>query len=354
MLREDAAGDQVQIPVGESTRVAEARRKAVELAGRIGLDETKTGACAVIASEMGTNLVKHATDGEMFLRHVTQGAMRGIELVAIDRGPGIANVNHALKDGMSTAGSSGNGLGAMVRMAAEFDIHSLPGRGTSLVARIWNGAVPARLASGMKTGVIQTAKPGETVSGDAWHSECTGNRTLCAVVDGLGHGALAAQAAQVAVETLRTHAGAPLTEQVDLAHRALRPTRGVALGIAEILHDQELVKFVGIGNIMASIWQAGSTRSMVSQNGILGHQIRRVMEFHYPWSESAILVMCSDGINTHWDLNPYTGLTARDPSLIAATLYRDFSRGRDDATVVILKRSKVEGYLEDSHLTRRG
>ncbi|MGC3976464.1 MAG: ATP-binding protein/SpoIIE family protein phosphatase [Nitrospira sp.] len=344
MIREQqVAGDQVQVPVGESTRVAEARRKAVELAGRIGLDETKTGTCAVIASEMGTNLVKHATDGEMFVRSVTQGTMQGIELVAIDRGPGMSNVSHALQDGTSTAGSSGNGLGAMMRMAAEFDIHSLPGRGTSLVARVWNGPVPAGQGSVMKTGVIHMAKPGEAVCGDAWYSECTGHRTLCAVVDGLGHGALAAQAAQLAVETLRAHAQASLTEQVDLAHRALRPTRGAALGIAEILHDQQLVKFVGIGNIMASICQAGGFRNMVSQNGILGHQIRRVTEFQYPWPESAMLVMCSDGITTHWDINSYAGLAARDPSLIAATLYRDFSRRRDDTTVVVLKKRTAHG-----------
>ncbi|ULA67060.1 MAG: Phosphoserine phosphatase rsbX [Nitrospira sp.] len=342
MITEQVDGDQFQIPVGESSRVAEARRKAVELAERIGLDETKTGTCAVIASEMGTNLVKHATAGEMFIRSVTQGAMQGIELVAIDRGPGMANVSHALKDGTSTAGSSGNGLGAMVRMAAEFDIYSSPGQGTSVVARVWNGTVSARQPPVVRTGVIQTAMPGEHVSGDAWYSECTANRTLCVVVDGLGHGALAAQAAQLAVETFRTHAGASLTEQVDLAHRALRPTRGAALGIAEILHDHAIVRFVGIGNIMASICQAGDSRNMVSQNGILGHQIRRVTEFQYPWSESAMLVMCSDGINTHWDVSPYTGLAARDPSLIAATLYRDFSRGRDDTTVVVLKKSTAD------------
>lgn len=342
MIKEQAEGDQCQIPVGESSRVAEARRKTVEFAGRIGLDETKTGICAVIASEMGTNLIKHAVDGEIFVRSVTQGTMQGIELVAIDRGPGMANVSHALKDGTSTAGSSGNGLGAMVRMASEFDIHSLPGRGTSLVARIWNGEASARHVPVVRTGVIQKAIPGEQVSGDAWYSACTANRTLCAVVDGLGHGALAAQAAQLAVETIRTHAGASLTEQVDLAHRALRPTRGAALGIAEILHDHAIVRFVGIGNIMASICQAGGSRSMVSQNGILGHQIRRVTEFQYPWSDSAMLVMCSDGINTHWDVTPYTGLAARDPSLIAATLYRDFSRGRDDTTVVVLKKSTAD------------
>ncbi len=341
MITERKAGEQFQVPIEESSQVAGARRKALELAGRIGLDDTRAGICAVIASEMGTNLVKHAKAGEIFLRTVTSGAMQGVEIVATDRGPGMASVSHALQDGTSTAGSSGNGLGAIVRMATEFDIHSLRERGTSLVARVWNGPLSDRHGPAVRTGAIQLAKSGETVCGDAWYVESLGRRTFCAVVDGLGHGPQAAQAAQLAVESLRDHQTASLTEQVHFAHLALRPTRGAALGIAEILHDEGLVKFVGIGNVMAAVHEQGTARNMVSQNGILGHHIRRVTEFQYPWTESAMLVMCSDGINTHWDVNQYAGLCGRDPSLIAATLYRDFSRGRDDTTVIVLKASAV-------------
>ena len=343
MIAEHRVGEQFQFPIGESSQVAEARRKVTVLAGRAGLDETQAGTCAVIASEMGTNLVKHAKEGERFLRTVAHGSMQGIEIVALDRGPGMANVGRALRDGHSTAGSSGTGLGAIVRMATEFDIYSLPGRGTGLVARIWNGVVPsAGNAQAVRTGVINLAHPGESVSGDAWYSASSNRRTVCAVVDGLGHGPLAAQAAVLAVESLRDHHDASLSDQIDFAHGALRSTRGAALGVAEILHDEGIVKFVGIGNIMAAVHQDGTARNMVSQNGILGHQIRRVTEFQYPWSDSAMLIMCSDGINTHWDLSPYAGLTNRDPSLIAAALYRDFSRGRDDTTVIVLK-TRVAG-----------
>ena len=109
------------------------------------------------------------------------------------------------------------------------------------------------------------------------------------------------------------------------------------MGIAEILPDQGIVKFAGIGNIMAVVIQNGTTRNMVSHNGTLGHHMARVTEFQYPWSESAILIMCSDGIITHWDLKPYDGLMSRDASLIAAVLYRDFTRGRDDSTVLVFK-----------------
>ena len=179
--------------------------------------------------------------------------------------------------------------------------------------------------------------PGETVSGDAWFYNSSDRRTVCAISDGLGHGPLAAQASSCAIESLRTYGTSPLVEQIDRAHGALRPTRGAALGVAEILHDQGIVKFAGIGNIMAVVIQNGTTRNMVSHNGILGHHIARVTEFQYPWSESAILIMCSDGISTHWDLKSYDGLMSRDASLIAAVLYRDFTRGRDDATVLVFK-----------------
>ena len=350
MITEHHGGEQLQVPVRESSQVADVRRKATALAGRAGLDETQAGTCAVIASEMGTNLVKHAKEGEIFLRAVAQGSVQGIEIVAVDRGPGMSNVARALQDGHSTAGSSGTGLGAIARMATEFDIHSMPGRGTGLLARIWNKRVPGgRVAPTAVIGVISLAKPGETVSGDAWLSESSGRRTICAVVDGLGHGPLAAHASVLAIQSLREHRDAPLSEQVDFAHGALRSTRGAALGIAEILHHQGIVRFVGIGNIMASVHENGIARNMVSQNGILGHQIRRVTEFQYPWSESAMLVMCSDGINTHYDLSPYGGLASRDPSLIAATLYRDFTRGRDDTTVMVLK---VQAPEADSHGVR--
>ena len=344
MITGRRVGEQFQFPISESSQVAEVRRKVTALAGSAGLDETRAGVCAVIASEMGTNLIKHAKEGEIFLRIVAQGTLQGIEIVALDRGPGMANVGCALRDGHSTTGSPGTGLGALVRMASEFDIHSISGRGTSLVARIWNraplGVKPVPPAA---TGVINLAKVGEQVSGDAWLSESFDGRILCAVVDGLGHGPQAAEAALIAIESLHDHRQVSLTEQLEFAHALLRPTRGAAVGVAEIIPDQGIVKFVGIGNIMAAVLQEGTAQHLVSQNGILGHHIRRVTEFQYPWSPSAILVMCSDGINTHWDVTGYSGLASRDPSLIAATLYRDFSRGRDDTTVMVLKSSSPDG-----------
>jgi serine/threonine protein phosphatase PrpC len=232
-------------------------------------------------------------------------------------------------------------------MASEFDIHSKPGKGTVLVARIWKDHPPGTNDFvGAVSGVICMPMRGETVCGDAWLSESSGRRTFCAIADGLGHGPLAAQASSAAMASLFEHRDAPLVEQLELAHGVLRTTRGAAVGVAEILHDRGVIKFAGIGNIMAAVVQDGIARNMVSQNGILGHQMRHVKEFEYPWSESATLIMCSDGISTRWDLNPYPGLMMRDASLLAATLYRDYERGTDDATVLVLKRSSRGNALD--------
>jgi len=349
VITDESLGEQINIPVRESSQVAEARRRVATLAIGAGLDETRAGICAVVVSEMGTNLVKHAKEGEIFLRALAHASARGIEILALDRGPGMGNLNRAFQDGHSTAGSSGTGLGAIGRMASEFDIHSSPGRGTVLVARIWNGQPPGiRESPPTETGVISSALPGETVSGDAWLSDSSDGRTVCAIADGLGHGPQAAQASICAIESVRTNGAVPLVEQINLAHGALRATRGAALGVAEILHGQGVVKFAGIGNIMAVVIRDGTAHNLVSQNGILGHQIRRVTEFEYSWSESAILIMCSDGISTHWDLKSYEGLMSRDPSLIAATLYRDYTRKRDDTTVIVFKAARGGSSLEPS------
>jgi hypothetical protein len=260
----------------------------------------------------------------------------------------MGNLNRALRDGHSTAGSSGTGLGAIRRMASEFDIHSIPGRGTVLVARLWDNQRDRWETLPSVAGVISKAMNGETVSGDGWLYTSSERRTVCAIADGLGHGPLAAEAASCAIESLRTYSTTPLTEQIMRVHGALRAMRGAALGIVEIHRDKHIVKFAGIGNIMAVLLENGMSRHMVSLNGTLGHQIGRVTEFQYPWSEAAILIMCSDGISTHWDLKSYDGLMSRDPALIAATLYRDFTRGRDDTTVIVYKSKANEPRLMTS------
>jgi anti-sigma regulatory factor (Ser/Thr protein kinase) len=102
----------------------------LQLAGRyeLGFDETDVGNVAIIVTELATNMLKHATQGEILMRPIARGTALGMEFVALDRGPGIASLTQCFRDGYSTAGSPGTGLGSIARLAGDFDIYSTPGK----------------------------------------------------------------------------------------------------------------------------------------------------------------------------------------------------------------------------------
>jgi hypothetical protein len=158
------------------------------------------------------------------------------------------------------------------------------------------------------------------------------------VVDGLGHGAGANEASEAAVKAFeRETIGTAPAHALERMHQALRHTRGAAAAVADISKDSGVVRFSGIGNITGVISIAGVRRQTVSNNGTLGHVVSHFREYQYPWGANGILVMHSDGLSARWTLDQYPGVCQRDPSIIAAILYRDFARSRDDATVVVAR-----------------
>ena len=328
---------QSSLPIRDPGDVGEARRVAVALARALGFDEAGQGKVALVATEAGTNVVKHAGSGELLVGACGSEQEPGVELLALDRGPGMADVFRSMQDGHSTAGSPGTGLGAIQRLSSFLDIYSLPQRGTALLARL--SALPhARaLQSAAPIGAVCVPLRGESVCGDHFDFVWGDERVLLLVVDGLGHGRPAFEAAEQAVRVFRAHSGDPLEQLMQRMHDALRSTRGAAAAIAEVLLSRRLVRYVGVGNISAVIEFADASRSLVSHNGTLGAQARRIHAFEYPWAEGARLVMHSDGLGSRFDLSHYPGLRARDPSVIAGVLYRDYTRGRDDVTVAVLR-----------------
>jgi anti-sigma regulatory factor (Ser/Thr protein kinase) len=334
----------VALPITEASQVGEARRAATALAGRLGFDETARGKVALVATEAATNLVKHAGGGELVLRTLERGRSCGLEILALDRGPGMADVSRCLADGFSTAGSSGNGLGAMSRLGDEFDIHSAPGLGCAVAVRLWSDPHPARRMPGRwEVGAVCLPKRGEAACGDAWATVELEGRWLVLVADGLGHGPLAAAAAREAVRVFHEQAAAGPAEVMRAAHAALRSTRGAVVGVAEVDPERRCLTFVGVGNVAGVVATPGAGRSLVSHNGTVGHEARKIQEFTYPWPQGALLVMHSDGLASHWSLESYRGLADRDAGLIAGVLYRDFRRDRDDVTVVVARECPEEG-----------
>jgi len=324
---------QVPFAIQEESQVGQARRRAQTMAANAGLSEEEANRVSIIASEAATNLVKHGSGGEVLLRELHSG----MEVIAIDKGKGMADVSKCLSDGYSTVGTAGTGLGAIRRMSSVFDIYSRPGLGTALVSRIQNGASDRKI---MDVGVICRPKIGEQLCGDAWATKQMGESFWVVAADGLGHGPEAHEAALEAVRIFRETSGyKSTTDAIEAMHGALRKTRGAAVAVAQIDRLAGQVRFAGVGNIAGTILAVGSWKSMMSHNGILGHEIRRIQEFSHPWTPGSKLVMNSDGLST-WNVDRYPGLLSRHPAVIAGVLYRDHWRQRDDVTVFVAQENQ--------------
>ncbi|MBD1836782.1 SpoIIE family protein phosphatase [Coleofasciculus sp. FACHB-64] len=328
----------VALPILESSQAGEARRIALAIATRLGFNETERGQVGIVVTEIANNLVLHAKDGLLLLQPLSKNEITGIEILALDKGPGISNIQECLRDGFSTAGTPGNGLGAVSRLSAFFEIHSVPNVGTALLSHLWAcPEVANQSTNNLEIGVVCLPMAGEEVSGDGWATDQQPGRSLLLVADGLGHGPLAAQASLEAIQIFRENVRKSPAEIIEAAHVALRSTRGAALAIAEVDFKTLVVRFAGVGNIAGSVFSPAGSYSMVSHNGTVGHEVRKIQEFVYQWPQGGLLVMHSDGLSTQWRLDRYAGLITRHPSLIAGVLYRDFYRGRDDITVLVAR-----------------
>jgi anti-sigma regulatory factor (Ser/Thr protein kinase) len=325
------------VTVTDPSGAAQVRRVVATLAASAGLDEGAAGRAALVATEIGTNLVKHAGGGEILVRTLDDTDGRGLEILALDKGPGMASVPECQRDGYSTSGSPGTGLGAIGRLSDFHEIYSRPGKGTAVIARLCSPRRPAR-PLGIDVGGVVVAKTGETASGDGWALRPRAGGGMVLVADGLGHGPLAAAATGEAIKLFCDHPLEGPGETLRAVHDALRATRGAAVAVCELDRERDVVTFAGIGNIAGVIVSNGTSRSLVSHNGIVGQQMRTVQEFAYPWPAHGTLVLHSDGLTTHWKLDSYPGLVTCHPSLVAAVLYRDFTRGRDDVVVVVARR----------------
>jgi len=325
------------VGVNDPSGVAEARRAATDLAQRVGFNETDKGKLALIATELSTNLVKHGSGGEILVGAYEDNESQGIEVLAIDKGAGMSNVAACLEDGYSSAGTAGRGLGAVVRQSHFVDIGSWPGIGTAVLARVAPGAVPSIKPPTVRTwGGVSIAKAGEDVCGDAWSLSNTGDVRTLFVADGLGHGPDAAEAAVEAVRIFHRYNGHTVANLLDYVHAGLRGTRGAAVSIARFDPATRNVNFSGIGNVAGVIIAAGETKRMVSMAGTAGFNTRKIRAFDYPFTQG-LIILHSDGLASSWTVDRYPNLAALHPSLIAAILYRDFSRHRDDATVLVAK-----------------
>jgi len=323
------------IAVGEITQIGEARRAAAKLCHDAQFEEVRKGRVAIVVTELATNLIAHAGGGELLLQVVEHAGAVEFEVLAIDRGPGM-QLQRCLADGYSTRGTAGCGLGAIMRQSDIFDIWSEPGAGAVVLSRITRTAGPN--TARYEVGALAQPYPGESVCGDGWNARENPAGLLLQLVDGLGHGQPAADAAIAAAQAFDNAPSAQPAALIEHAHACLSRTRGAAIAVALI--DGRCLRFAGVGNISGTLLDDTGSRGLASHNGTGGVQLRKLQEFEYLWKAHATLVLHSDGLQTRWRLDSYPGLRQCHPAVIAGLLYRDFRRGRDDVSVLVASERK--------------
>ena len=229
-------------------------------------------------------------------------------------------------------------LGAVRRMATEFDIHTAES-GTIVFTRLNQQAAVVVDKALFRWSVISRPAPHEVVCGDSWRIAAQADELAILIADGLGHGPQAAEAALGAALAFDADPFASPSEIVRSADARMQGSRGGAVASALINGRSRKLRYCGVGNIAGSIRSCSERnhRGLVSHNGIVGAQIHKIQEFEYDCPTNGLLIVYSDGLQSRWSLDAYPGLELRHPALIASVLFRDFTRGRDDVTVCAVR-----------------
>lgn len=334
------------ISLPNRTYQAMARAEIRRMAQSAGFAGHRLAEVEIIAAEITSNLSKHAVQGgQLLTKQIANDKSAGLEIIAIDNGPGISLPGKMLEDGVSTSNTLGQGLGAIKRLSDDFDLYSRKAWGTILLSRIFVHK-PGRQAGRQQIDVkvVMVAKKGEERCGDNWTAIRKGNILKFALLDGLGHGPEAALAAEKGVLAFQEHNKVLPNEQIRNIHTQIKRTRGAVAGLAHIDFNHKQMLYCGVGNISGKLMSAAKPRPCMSYNGIVGHTIpSTINNYIFNWERNDMLVLHSDGLSTRWDINKYPQIMKHDGSIIAAALYKDYCRGSDDATVAVIRYLNREG-----------
>jgi len=313
--------------VADEADAGAVRRHAARCADERGAAPTAKAHAELVATELSTNLVRHAKPGGWVLvRPVPPG---GMEFLAVDHGPGIDDLPAALSGHSPAPGGLGRGLAAVQRASTCFDVDTGPGRGTTVLSIVDGTA--GRDWAGVSVGIMEFC-------GDGWAVAEVPEGLAVAVVDGLGHGTKASVAADAALEAFAADP-ADLDGLVRRANEAMRGTRGGAMTACLLEPGRGELHYFGVGNVNGRVLTGTEERGLVTFGGTLGLQLTppRIRVLSQPWVPGTRLVLWTDGLSSRLELAARPGLMDRDPAVAAAALHRDHARERDDATVVVVR-----------------
>lgn len=326
----------------DKSDVGELRRAIIDMAKIADMSEEASGRLAIISNEMSTNILKHSkSKGKILIRMIDTKKNIGIEIISLDKGIGIKNITNALRDGYSTAGSMGTGLGAIKRLSDQFDIYSNVGTGTVMISRVLRSSEKLNCKNVYEHDIsaISVPKSGQVVCGDDWFVEDFQGKKVVLLLDGLGHGEGASEAAVKAVSVFINNVNLSVEDIVYKLHEGLKGTRGAVLAVALLDSVNKTIKYAGIGNICARIINNNLKQNLISHDGIVGENVTIVQEYTYCWPEDSLLIMNTDGLVVNNFFDNYPGLLNRSVSIISGVIYKDCVRGNDDSTIMVIRNS---------------
>ncbi len=300
--------------------------------------ERRTGEIDIVVSELCSNLMKHAGRGEILYRLGTEGEEALFEVICIDNGPGMSDVTHSTRDGVSSTNTLGHGIGSVNRLSSFAQFFSMEGWGTVVYSKFYRSADVVPEKSSLIVRGLCLAKPGERVSGDGYSVRINGDKILVMAGDGLGHGAGAHEAVSTALASFNTSVLADPSMILKEMNLAVKKTRGLVATVAVLDLYRKQWEICGVGNIHTRMQRGLESKNYICNNGIIGLNIpTRIENFETDMEKYQQLILCSDGIRTRWDLTKYPGILKYDPMILAAVIYKDHARKTDDMTVLVVK-----------------
>jgi anti-sigma regulatory factor (Ser/Thr protein kinase) len=324
------------LPVADTLDCAAAQQSAREMAALLGFAESHVEEIVIAVSELAANLVRHAGGGVITLKPLYAAGCTGIGVESDDNGPGIADINRSVADGYSTGGGLGYGLGAVNRLMDEMDISSRQGVGTRIVCQRWLRP-PAGLPCPARWDVAAASRSRRLApeNGDTFVIHKWQGKLLAGLIDGLGHGEFAQQAANAAQQYIRNHYDLPLEKIFAGVGRACRGTRGVVMALARFDSPTRLM-FASVGNVEARVCGPRRTLLMV-QRGTLGLDERYTVVQEDIWDPASVLVLHSDGLSERWQCSDFPGLVQEPAGTIVRKLINNLEARDDDATVLVVR-----------------
>ncbi len=313
--------------------VFKARILGKKMAAAVGFAEIGLAEIEIVISELGTNIVKHAgSKGSLVFQILRDNGVRGIEITARDRGPGIKDIESAVSGGYSGTGTLGIGLSGIRRLTDEFDLQTGESSGTVIRTRKW---MTEDFRSQIRYSVLSKPKFGEPVSGDAYFFKHLPSFAVFAVIDALGHGFHAHGVAVQALKSLENNYNKPLSLIAEQCHEQLKKTRGAAAAFGRIDFKTMKMQHIGIGNVETRIYMTPTALRPSCTNGTLGTVIESIHTDEYPYTRGACIVMFSDGISGKFELE--ASLLRKTPQDIGNFIFTNYAKSHDDATVLVLK-----------------